>query len=253
MYVVGNWKMNGLREEAREVSHAVAHWMHQHEETTPECVLCPPATAFSEVRHALEGVPRSALGAQDASPEDGGAYTGELSAALLRDAGCGYVILGHSERRRYHQETDALVARKAAAVLRAGLHPIICVGESLGEYEANRTLPAVEAQALASVPDGHTQRVLIAYEPVWAIGSGKIPSLDEIEIVHGAIAAFLTEKKGIDPEQISVLYGGSVKSANAGEILRIPDVEGVLVGGASLNPEEFCCILAAAQSRDTRG
>lgn len=246
MLIVANWKMHGLFEQARDLVEEVAGYISE-ENLPTRCVICPPATLIHATASWASVEDRLFVGGQDCHFETSGAYTGDVSAQMLKDAGATYAIVGHSERRQYHGESDAIVAKKASAALSAGLTPIICVGETLEQYQRNQTLAVIEAQTIASVPDNHTHHVIIAYEPVWSIGSGKVPGLGEIEIVHSAISAFLLEKKGIAPEQISVLYGGSVKADNAHEIMQIPDVAGLLVGGASLNAEEFCQILAASK------
>jgi len=246
MHIIANWKMNGDSARALALTQEVSAYIGERE-LKAQCVLCPPATLIPTVAGACDHVPRLAVGGQDCHGEVSGAFTGDIAAAMLKDAGATYVIVGHSERRRYHGETDAVVAAKARAALQAGLIPVICVGETQEEYERHETLAVIEAQALACVPEGHRQKVIVAYEPVWSIGSGKLPGLGEIEIAHSAIAAVLLEKKGIAPEEISVLYGGSVNAGNAQSILQIPDVGGVLVGTASLNAGEFCQILAASQ------
>ncbi len=245
MYVVANWKMHGLFEAARGLSKEIVGCIDE-KNIRATCVLCPPATLIHAVSGWVSSSEALFIGGQDCHTGSQGAFTGDISAPMLKDAGASYVLLGHSERRQNHGETDAQVAAKVEAVLQAGLTPIICIGETREQYEGNKTLAVLEAQALACVPEGHRQNVIIAYEPVWSIGSGKLPGLGEIEVVHSAIAAMLLEKKGIAPEEISVLYGGSVNAENARDILRIPDVGGVLVGTASLDADEFCTILAAA-------
>lgn len=246
MYIVANWKMNGSHEAAREWMHSVSGHLRK-EPFDGHCIVCPPATLLHEMGVWGEGTPGLTTGGQDCHTDFAGAFTGDVAAKMLKEVGASYVILGHSERRRYHGETDNIVAAKVKAALAAGVTPIVCVGETQEQYERNETLSVTESQALAAIADGQEGEVLVAYEPVWAIGSGKIPGLGEIEVAHSAIAAFLTEKKGIAPERISVLYGGSVNAGNAKEILRIPDVGGVLVGTASLDAAEFCHILDAGR------
>ncbi|MCS6986518.1 MAG: triose-phosphate isomerase [Sphingomonadaceae bacterium] len=230
--IAGNWKMNGLKRHLAELEALLAA-----PAPPARLVVCPPATllaAFAE-RAAGSAV---AIGAQDCHPEPAGAFTGDLSAEMLADAGARYVIVGHSERRMGHHETDALVQAKARAAQRAGLAPIVCVGESLAEREAGRTLAVVLAQLAASLPaDGPR---IVAYEPVWAIGSGRTPSPAEIEEVHAAIVA------RVGPH-VPVLYGGSVNPRNAGPILALPSVGGALVGGASLEARSFLAVAAAAR------
>ena len=246
MHVVANWKMNGLFEPSRNLVEEVAGYVSEHA-IAARVVICPPATLIHAVCSWASVMENIAVGAQDCHAQTHGSHTGDISPVMLGDAGAGYVILGHSERRAAHAETDAVVAAKAQAAIDAGLTPIICIGETREQYESNETLAVIEAQALASVPENYRQGVIVAYEPIWSIGTGKIPTLGEIEVVHSAIAAMLSEKKGIAPEEITVLYGGSVNASNAREIMNIPDVGGVLVGTASLNAQEFCEILAASQ------
>ncbi len=180
------------------------------------------------------------MGGEDCRPEISGAFTGDISPEMLVDAGASLVILGHSERRRYHQETDALVAAKVEGALRAGLEPIVCVGEEEHEREAGRAIEVVGAQLRGSLPGALNGRAFaVAYEPVWAIGSGRTPSNDEIAEVHGAIRADLRRQFGEWGERIPILYGGSVNPANAASVLHVPDVGGALVGGASLRAADF--------------
>jgi triosephosphate isomerase len=239
-YILGNWKMNGTRAEARELARAVA--------TCPvpgqtQVVLFPPSTLLSLVHRTLEDAP-IALGAQDVSPEIDGAFTGEISAAMLKEVSCSYVLAGHSERRAGHGETDELVGRKAAAALKAGLIPVICVGESLTQRESGQYLGVIRSQVEKSLPKGTQGGFIIAYEPVWAIGSGKTPTLAEIVEVHKTIASALSY--ATSGAHLGIVYGGSVKAANAREILSGDGVDGVLVGGASLKANEFSAIIAAA-------
>ncbi len=200
--------------------------------------VCPPATALAAIRDALTGS-EIAWGGQDCHSESQGAYTGDIAAAMLADLGCRYVIVGHSERRQYHGETDATVRAKAEAAQAAGLTPIICVGESRAEREAGQAETVVGRQFTGSCPDTGGSGFVLAYEPVWAIGTGLTPSIDDIAAMHRFIAKELGDKT-------TVLYGGSVKPANAGEILAVDAVGGALVGGASLKAEDFLAIAAAA-------
>jgi triosephosphate isomerase len=241
-YILGNWKMNGLRGQAAELAGKIAACPVP---AGVEVVLFPPFTALGIAALQLAGKAVQ-LGAQDCSPETDGAFTGDISASMLKDAGCRYVILGHSERRTLHGETDALIKRKAGAALKAGLIPVICVGESLKERESGNYLKVVRAQVEKSLPEGATGGFLIAYEPVWAIGSGKTPTPAQISEVHKTIATVLSY--ATSGAHTSIAYGGSVKAANAREILSCEGVDGVLVGGASLKAEEFCAIIAAAHS-----
>jgi triosephosphate isomerase len=198
-----------------------------------EVVICPPAIYLRDIAALLKGTPLK-LGGQDCHPEPQGAFTGDISAGMLKEAGCEYVLAGHSERRQYHGETDALVAAKTARALAEGLTPIVCVGESLAERDAGQAEQVVAAQVRAALG-----APVFAYEPVWAIGSGRTPTAGDIAAMHRAILV-------VAGEGARVLYGGSVKPANAQEILSIPGVSGVLVGGASLNAQDFRAIIAAA-------
>jgi triosephosphate isomerase len=200
-----------------------------------EVVLCPPFTLLAEVARHLIGTDIR-LGAQDCHHEREGAFTGCISAAMLREAGCSYVITGHSERRRYQQETNAQVQQKARAAQQAGLIPVVCVGETLAEREAGKAEAVVAEQLRDSLPVGGQGHFLVAYEPVWAIGTGRVPGAEDIAAMH----RFITQACGA---ATPVLYGGSVNAANARDILTTPGVSGVLVGGASLKAEEFCKIV----------
>ena len=244
-YIVGNWKMNGAAAMALPLVKSIAGEAAK-KPAHAEIVLCPPLTLLHEVATILGGADVR-LGAQDVAAQAEGAHTGDVSAAMLKDAGCSYVIVGHSERRAGHGETDMVVRLKAAAALGAGLVPIICIGETLKEREAGKAEEVVKRQistSLPKVPDG--KQILLAYEPVWAIGSGKTPTSADIARMHAFIASQAATATGLAPEAVSVLYGGSVKAANAGEILGTQGVAGALVGGASLKAEEFCPIIASA-------
>lgn len=245
IYIFGNWKMNGTPASARSLAGALASVFLP---AGTHVAVFPPFTLLHDAGEALKGS-RIAHGAQDcsASAKDG-AFTGEVSATMLKDAGCRYVITGHSERRQQHGESSDLVKRKASNALEAGLIPVICVGETEGERKAGRHLEAVSAQVRASLPQlTHSAAFTIAYEPVWAIGSGATPTLAQIEEMHKTIASLLTyDTSGA---RTAILYGGSVKASNAAEILSAASVNGVLVGGASLKTEEFAAIIAAAGHR----
>jgi triosephosphate isomerase len=226
--IAGNWKMNG-----RMADQAWAgRFCEALTVTGVEIVVCPPATLLQGFRAAFDGQPVS-LGAQDCSPEPDGAYTGDISAGMLKDIGCSHVIVGHSERRDGHGETDALVRSKAMAALREGLTPIICVGEQLEEREAGRAIDTVLKQLAASVPDAGADRVIIAYEPVWAIGTGRSAGPEEAQDMHAAIRSAWP---GGDADRLRILYGGSVKPENVQSLMACKDVDGALVGGASLDP-----------------
>lgn len=224
--IVGNWKMNGLTADSLDrAGKLAASGLHM--------VVCPPATQIAAVAAAVKGS-KVLWGGQDCSAQGPGAFTGDIAAEMLKELGCSYVIVGHSERRQHHGETSAQVKAKAAKALAAGLTPIVCVGEVLAEREAGKHEAVVGQQLAESVPEGN---VVIAYEPVWAIGTGKVASPEDIRAMH----AFIRGKAGALP----ILYGGSVKADNAREILHTPNVDGVLVGGASLKPDEFIAIAGA--------
>jgi triosephosphate isomerase (TIM) len=239
--IAGNWKMNGLRAEGLALAEALAGRMRGVPGSrAPHCELlaCPPATLLSAV-HGLVAETGIAVGGQDCHEAPKGAFTGDISAEMLADLGCTYVILGHSERRHGHGETDAEISAKMAAAHRAALIPILCVGETPQQRQAGEAEAAVAAQLAGSIPDGlDRDRLVVAYEPVWAIGTGLSATLDDIAAMHAAIRADLAPATRI-------LYGGSVNPANAAAILGLADVDGALVGGASLDPEAFwaiaCC------------
>lgn len=240
--VAGNWKMNGLRAALPEVR-AMVDGARSLDRV--DLAVCPPATLAALVGEALRGSP-IALGGQDCHHKAAGAHTGEISAEMWADLGARFVIVGHSERRQFHGETDAIVAAKAVAACRAGLSPIICVGESLQERDAGETLSVVARQLAGSVPDEAARPdTVIAYEPVWAIGTGRTPTLAQVEEVHQAIGRALDARFGAAGRQIRVLYGGSVKPDNAASLLAVAGVDGALVGGASLKAADFLAIAQA--------
>src|SRR5690606_23005390 len=209
--------------------------------------VCPPATLLIPLHELLRGS-AIALGAQDCSSEPKGAYTGDISAPMLQDAGCCMVIVGHSERRHGHGESDEQVRAKAVAAHAAGLIAIVCIGETEEQWQAGRTLEVLDGQLRGSLPQGASaDNLILAYEPVWAIGTGRTPSADEIARAHGHLRERL-EAAVPDGGRVRILYGGSVKAANAGEILAIPHVDGALVGGASLDAAEFFAIYQAGQA-----
>ncbi|HET7084835.1 MAG TPA: triose-phosphate isomerase [Rhizomicrobium sp.] len=240
--VAGNWKMNGLGASLGELS-ALKEALAK----TPaacEVLVCPPATLIAQAAWTVKGA--FALGGQDCHAEAKGAFTGDISAEMLKDAGASYVIAGHSERRQYHGESDAAVAAKAKAAWRAGLKVIICVGESLAERDAGTATHICQGQLNGSVPDGATSaNTVIAYEPVWAIGTGRTPTAADIAAMHAHIRGCLKAKLGEGTERILILYGGSVNPGNAAEILALPEVGGALVGGASLKAADFLKIIAS--------
>jgi len=239
--IAGNWKMNGLAaalDEARAVAAGAAG-------SAARVAICPPATLIHRMSEALAGTD-VLVGGQDGHTEISGAFTGDVAAEQLADAGAKLVILGHSERRAGHRETDTLVAAKVKAALRAGLEPIVCVGETLDERKAGRALEVVNGQVRGSLPSELAGKAFsVAYEPVWAIGTGLTPTTPEIEEMHRAIRATLVEMFGEAGKATPILYGGSVKPANAAEILHADEVGGALVGGASLKAADFLAIIGA--------
>jgi triosephosphate isomerase len=240
--IAGNWKMNGLESSLAE-ARAVAAAVDAHA-APARVALCPPSTLIARMAHTLAGSGVE-VGGQDCRAEPHGAFTGSVSAEMLADAGATLVILGHSERRAGYGETDADVAAKVLAALRAGLEPIVCVGETEDERQAGRTLDVVLGQLRGSLPEALAgQAFAVAYEPIWAIGTGLTPTSGQIEEIHGAIREAL--RRRWPGELTPILYGGSVKPDNAAEILRLGDVGGALVGGASLAAAQFVPIVQAA-------
>lgn len=237
----GNWKMHGLSADLAEAE-AVAR---AHPAPGCEVLICPPATLVARAAAALAGGP-ARVGGQDCHMAAKGAHTGDVSAEMLADAGATHVIVGHSERRADHAEGDATVAAKAAAAHAAGLTAIVCLGETEAQRDAGETLAVVAAQLAGSLPAGATAaNTIIAYEPVWAIGTGRTPTTDQIAEVHAALRARLREALPGHADGIRLLYGGSVKPSNAAEIFAVADVDGALVGGASLKAADFGGIIAA--------
>jgi triosephosphate isomerase len=243
--IAGNWKMNGLRADALALARAVAAEVRQAGWKDREVLVCPPATLLMAVAEAVKGS-GLLVGGEDCHAAASGAHTGDVSAEMLKDAGASHVIVGHSERRSSHAETDADVRAKAEAAWRAGLLPIVCIGETLAERDGGRTLDVLESQLKGSVPAGATAvRLVVAYEPVWAIGTGKTPTTPEVAAAHAHIRKVLG---GLVPDaaRVRLLYGGSVKGSNAAELLAAGDVDGALVGGAALKADEFLAIAKAA-------
>jgi len=237
--IAGNWKMNGLRADGLALAKDLAGRLAGG--AGFDMVVCPPFTLVAPVAEAVAGS-ALAVGAQDCHAKESGAHTGDTSAAMLKDAGCRYVIVGHSERRTDHREGDAEVAAKAAAVHKAGLIAIVCIGETEAERDAGQTLAVVSRQIAGSLPAGATAaNTVIAYEPVWAIGTGRTPSAADVAEVHRHIRAELAGKVD-DAAGVRVLYGGSVKPSNAAELMNLENVDGALVGGASLKAEDFWAI-----------
>ena len=241
----GNWKMNGTGADLA-VATALAG---RHPAPGCDILLCPPATLLSRMSQALEGS-AIATGGQDCHAADSGAHTGDISAPMLRDAGAAYVIVGHSERRADHGESDAAVRAKAEAAMRHGLCAVVCLGETLAQREAGRTLEVIGTQLAGSVPEGADgDSLVVAYEPVWAIGTGKVPTLEQIGEVHDFIRARLEERFGAAAGgAVRLLYGGSVKPGNAAGIFAVANVDGALVGGASLKAEDFSPIIEALEA-----
>lgn len=239
--VAGNWKMNGLKaslEEAIKVDEAYEDRLQE----AVDVMICPPALLISAMANQVNNI---AVGAQDCHAAQSGAHTGDIAAEMVVDAGGNAIIVGHSERRADHGETNETVAAKAEAAKRAGATAIICVGETQGEREAGDALTVVLSQVKASIPsDAAASDIVIAYEPVWAIGTGLTPTVDDVEEMHTAIRSTLNERFGAGGDLIRILYGGSVKPGNAAELMAVPNVNGALVGGASLKADDFKQIFA---------
>jgi triosephosphate isomerase len=240
--VAGNWKMNGLKASAAELGKVMQGtgdlW------TKVDLMICPPATLVMTFAHVALGS-RIEIGGQDCHAEPSGAFTGDISAEMLADLGAKAVIVGHSERRTLHKETDAEVRAKALAAWRAGLTAIVCIGETRAEREAGKTLDVLGRQLDGSLPDGVTAaRLVVAYEPVWAIGTGLTPTAADVAQAHEFIRKRIVERHGAVGNSVRVLYGGSVKPSNAKELMAVANVDGALVGGASLKAEDFLGIAA---------
>jgi triosephosphate isomerase len=237
----GNWKMNGTMAALAEAQALIT----AHPAPACEILLCPPATLVAALATQAKGTALM-VGGQDCHPKSSGAHTGDISAPMLKDAGATHVILGHSERRADHGETDALVKSKAEAAIAAGLIAIVCIGETEAERDAGRTLDVIGSQLDGSLPAGATAaNLVVAYEPVWAIGTGRTPTLAEIGEVHAFLRNRLQGLIGAQASGVRLLYGGSVKPSNATEIFAVPHVDGALVGGASLKASDFGAIVAA--------
>ena len=237
--IAGNWKLQGMRKDLGWVMALESHFPEG-----PACsvAVCPPATLVSAI---LEAKPSWLdIGAQDCSAYGSGAHTGEISAAMLAEAGCAFVIVGHSERRTAHAETNAIVKAKAEQVLRAGLTPIICLGESLSERDSGDAVTVCQGQLLASLPDAKASDIVIAYEPIWAIGTGRTATAQQAQEIHHALRKAFP---GPDADALRILYGGSVKPDNAAELLSQRDIDGALVGGASLQADSFAAIIDSVE------
>ncbi|KAA6205981.1 MAG: triose-phosphate isomerase [Candidatus Tokpelaia sp.] len=246
MLIAGNWKMNGLSAALAELQEIAAGLPAACAQADIAALVCLPASLLSRGAEAVRNS-RLALGGQDCHFADSGAHTGDIAAPMLKDAGASYVIVGHSERRADHCETDELIHRKAEAAWRAGLVAVLCVGETLEQREQGAALEIVGRQCEAAIPAGAAaDRLVIAYEPVWAIGTGKVPTRDNVAEMHNFIRQKLHRRFGEMGEKIRLLYGGSVKPDNAAALLSVPHVHGALIGGASLNHKDFLAIIAAA-------
>jgi triosephosphate isomerase len=246
--IAGNWKMNGSAASAMALASELAKRAKAATGKLPRIALCPPAALISTVANAVAASP-VAYGAQDCHAKEKGAHTGDTSAVLLKDLGCTYVIVGHSERRADHGETNDIVRAKAEAALAAGLIPIICVGETEAERDAGKAADVVRRQIEGSVPAKATAATMvIAYEPVWAIGTGRTPTTDDVKAMH-AVVRETYGKSHADAADVAILYGGSVKGSNAASLLAVPGVDGALVGGASLDAADFWTIIENAPKR----
>lgn len=248
--IAGNWKMNGLKRDGVALARTLGLRYAELDDPAADLLICPPFTLIDAVGSALEGS-GVAVGGQDCHATDSGAHTGDTSPAMLADLGCAYVIVGHSERRTDHGEIDLAVAEKAAAAHRAGLTAIICIGETEAERDAGKALSVASRQLAGSIPPSATaENTVIAYEPVWAIGTGRTASVGDVAEMHGHIRGELIRQIG-DAEQVRVLYGGSVKPGNAKDLMAVDNVDGALVGGASLKAEDFWAIFEAAAEAST--
>ena len=240
--IAGNWKMNGLKASSAEFEAMIAG--AQALAAKADLLVCPPATLIAGFADKAKGT-KVAVGAQDCHPKASGAHTGDLSAEMLADAGAGAIIVGHSERRADHGESDALVRQKAEAAWRAGLTAIVCIGETQKQRDTGQTLDICGGQLNGSLPDGSTAaNLVVAYEPVWAIGTGLTPTAQDVEQVHRFIRGVLTDRFKAEGGRIRILYGGSVKPSNARELMAVANVNGALIGGASLKAADFLAIAA---------
>jgi len=243
--IAGNWKMNGLLEGGTNLAKEVAAEVKKLGKSECEFLVCPPFTLLANIKKALRGS-KVVLGAQDCHIDEKGAHTGDISPLMLKDVGCHYVIVGHSERRLDHNESNELINKKAQALYNTELKAIICIGETLQERESGKTIEVCTKQIMESVPDNaNATNTVIAYEPVWAIGTGKTPTISEVQETHAAIRQVVAKKLGKSiANKMRLLYGGSVKPSNAAEILALQDVDGALIGGASLKASDFMGIAA---------
>lgn len=248
-YVIGNWKLNGSRSQNAELLKKIQHHYvsdYSLDSNQVEVVVCPPTVYLQEVNAILrQGATDIKVGAQTASEYVTGAYTGEVSPQMLREIGCEFVLVGHSERRTLYNEDDAQVANKVASLLSEGLIPILCIGETLDEYELGETAKVVSQQLLSVIDEVGIQafsKSVIAYEPVWAIGTGKVATPETVQSVHRVIRELLSEQGQAVTRDMSILYGGSVNASNAAQLFAQDDVDGALIGGVSLKPQEFTSI-----------
>jgi triosephosphate isomerase (TIM) len=242
--IAGNWKMNGLKASLGEFEAMLAG--SAAASAKADLLVCPPATLISTFAGQARGATTLSIGAQDCHPKASGAHTGDISAEMLRDAGASAVIVGHSERRTDHGESDALVHEKAEAAWRAGLLAIVCIGETQHQRDAGQALDICRGQLKLSLPEGaRADNLVVAYEPVWAIGTGRTPTTNDVAEVHAAIREVLVSRFGDEGRKMRILYGGSVKPSNAGELMAVANVNGALVGGASLKAADFLAIAAA--------
>ena len=246
--IAGNWKMNCLSEDGLALAKGVAQEVKKMARKDCEFLICPPFTLLTLAKKATRGS-KLMLGAQDCSYAEKGAHTGDISPVMLKDLGCQYVIVGHSERRTDHFETNELIAKKADAAIKAGLKVIICIGETEAERDAGKTIDVCTTQIMGSVPETSTaQNTVISSEPVWAIGTGKTPTAAEVQDVHASIRKVVAKKLGrANANKMRLLYGGSMKPSNAKELLALPDVDGGLIGGASLKVADFMAIGEASK------
>ena len=243
--IAGNWKMNGLRASIDEFEAMLAGTPKVAAKA--DLLICPPATLIAAFAEKARGS-KLAVGAQDCHPKPSGAHTGDISAEMLADAGASAIIVGHSERRADHGETDALVRQKAEAVWRAGLTAIVCIGETQKQRDAGQTLEVCRGQLTGSLPDGaRAGNLVVAYEPVWAIGTGLTPTAQDVEQIHGFIRQLLIARFSGEGAAIRILYGGSVKPSNATELMAVANVNGALIGGASLKASDFLAIAAGCR------
>lgn len=247
--VAGNWKMHGSCELVTTMVHAIQQYQAQHT-VAADIALFPPAIYLPLMAQQCANT-AIAYGAQNISEHEKGAYTGELAISMLAELGCQYVILGHSERRALYGETSAIIAQKVARTLTTAITPIICIGETLAEYEADATLKVLhqQLQAILDLPQGIQtfERAVIAYEPVWAIGTGKTATPEQAQNVHSKLREFLAQYSAAVAEHVKILYGGSVKPDNAAALAAMPDIDGFLVGGAALDPQQFISIISSVK------